>query len=388
MDPRTDRAIRIFRERFGGEPEAVAFAPGRLEILGNHTDYNEGLILLCAVEQGIAAAGRARADGKVRIHSEALGQTAEFDAGLPYPEGQPSFGRYCYGVLRALKRRGVPASGFDAALASDLAPESGLSSSAALMAACARLILALRPFDIPDLDLARACQEAENLHAGVPCGILDPVGSLFGADGMLLRLDARTLEITRIPWPAGLSLAILDGGVPRALGDGRFARRRLECEEAARRLSEALRRHIPALRDVTTEDVERADRALPEPLGRRARHITGENERVEAAGSALAKGDAAAFGRLLTESHESSRRLFENSHPILDDLVRIACGIPGVLGARLSGGGFGGMALAVARTEAMPELRARLPEAFRAIHGRPAAILETRPAGGAWGRRV
>lgn len=383
-DGRVRRAIGIFRARFAAEPEAWSLAPGRLEVLGNHTDYNDGLVLLAAVERGIAAAGRKRQDGEVRIFSEAHCELAVFPAAGPYPKGQPRFGVYPSGVVYEIRNRGAPIGGFEAVLVSDLPEGAGLSSSAALECATALLALALYPHRLDRIEIAKACRDAENRHAGVPCGILDQIGSLFGKRDQILRLDARSLEVKYLKLPRrDLLFAVCDSGVRRELADGRFAERRRECAEAFRLLEPRLERPVRSLRDVTASDLDRYGGRLPEPLGRRARHVVSECARVEQASLALVRGDLDALKRALFESHESSRTLFENSHPALDDLVAAAMGAPGVFGSRLTGGGFGGATMAILEEGARPAFEDRVSAAFRERHGRTPGIDATRAGDGA-----
>jgi len=318
--------------------ETQAFAPGRVELLGNHTDYNGGVVLSAAIQMGIRVAGRRRDDNKIVISSEGLdGEvTADLGDGL---QATGQWADYPLGVVAMLREAGAPVGGFEGRYVADLPPGAGLSSSAALEVATAVFATRLYPFQISPLDLAKVCRRAENEFVGVSCGLLDQVSSIFGKRDHVVFLDCRAESVESVPFPDSLGLLIIHSGVKHALTGGEYNERRDQCFEAARRMG------VEALRDVSSEQL--ASAGLPPLVERRAAHITGENERVFAALGALRAGDGETFGRLMTASHRSSMHNFQNSTAELDALVDIAIRQPGCHGARLTGGGFGGAIVAL-----------------------------------------
>jgi galactokinase len=319
-------------------PTFHAFAPGRVELLGNHTDYNAGVVLSAAIQMGIRAEGSVRDDRRITLGSEGIeGEaTAELAGGLK-PRG--AWDDYPLGVVEMLRQAGAPVGGFDARFTADLPLGAGLSSSAALEVATAVLVTRMFPFAVSPLDLAKICRRAENEFVGVSCGLLDQVSSIFGRRDHVVFLDCRAESVEPVPLPSSLGLLIVHSGVKHALTGGEYNERRDQCFEAARRMG------VSALRDVTSGQLAAAD--LPALVKRRAAHITGENERVFLALDALRAGDGDRFGKLMTASHRSSMENFENSTPELDALVGIATRQPGCHGARLTGGGFGGAIVAL-----------------------------------------
>ncbi|HET7227545.1 MAG TPA: galactokinase [Chthoniobacterales bacterium] len=313
---------------------ASAHAPGRVELLGNHTDYNEGVVLGAAIDRGINVAGSRRDDGMIQIHSRDFGRV-EIPLFELRPRREDRWANYALGVVRELIDLGAPVTGFDAEITGDVPIGAGLSSSAAFELATALFLLKLFPREVAPLEIAKACQRAEHRYVGVQSGLLDQVIALFGQAKHAVFFDCRSEEILRVPFPSGLALIVAESGKERALASGEYNLRREETHAAARALG------VPALRDVTSADLDRRS-DLPDLIRRRAAHVVGENERVWRAVKLLEAGDGIGFGRLMNESHESSRQNFDNSTPELDLLVSIAEKLPGVLGARLTGAGFGG----------------------------------------------
>jgi galactokinase len=317
---------------------ATAFAPGRVEILGNHTDYNAGVVLSAALQLGITASGEKLPGGRVELSSGGMQGTGVFDrtAGLRR-SGQ--WTDYPLGVAEMLARAGAEPGGFSARFESTLPTGAGLSSSAALEVATALLLSKLYPFSLAPMDLAKLCRRAENEFVGVNCGLLDQASSVFGRKDHLVFLDCRSEEVKNIPLPPHLALLVVNSGVKHALVGGEYNERREQCFEAARHMG------VEALRDATLRELEAAP--MPDLAKRRARHVVGENERVFEAIAALEKGDGGLMGALMSASHRSSMGNFENSTPELDLLVRLATEQKGCLGARLTGGGFGGAIVAL-----------------------------------------
>ena len=339
-----------------------SFAPGRVELLGNHTDYNSGVVLSGALDLGLSAKGKRRDDGKVVLRTAGFPDEAKLELEALKPGDRWS--DYPAGVAKVFKDAGYPVEGFEAEFTSTLPTGAGLSSSAAIEVSTAVLLKELFGFEVERLELAKLCRKAENEFVGVNCGLLDQVSSVFGRKGQAIYLDCRSETVSNVAFPAGVALLIIHSGVAHALTGGEYNERREQCFEAAKRLG------VPALRDTTSTELEAAD--LPELVKRRARHIVGENERVFAAVEHLKAGEVAEFGALMTASHKSSIENFENSTPELDALVRLATVQPGVYGARLTGGGFGGAIVALVREEALDEAAQAIVEGYKKETGHTA----------------
>jgi len=310
-----------------------AFAPGRIELLGNHTDYNGGIVLSTAIPMGVTARGRGRTDGKILLASEGMDGLVEADcAGTLKPRG--GWGDYPLGAVAMLLQAGYPLAGFEAHFSSTLPVGAGLSSSAALEVATAVLLRKLFPFEISPMDLAKICRRAENEFVGVSCGLLDQVSSIFGKKDHAVYLDCRAETVQAIPFPPHLGLLVVHSGVGHALTGGEYNERRDACFEVAKRLG------VPALRDVDSARLAAA--GLPDLLRRRAMHVVGENERVTEALACLRSGHGEELGRLMTTSHHSSMDNFENSTPELDILVSLATQLKGCYGCPAHRRGSGG----------------------------------------------
>jgi galactokinase len=325
---------------------ASSFAPGRVELLGNHTDYNGGVVLSAAIDLGISARGSQRSDGRIVLTSEGIAGVVAAD--IEKLAADDSWADYPLGVAKIIKDEGYPIAGFDADFSSNLPLGAGLSSSAAIEVCTAVLLTRLFKFEVPPLDLARLCRRAENEFVGVSCGLLDQVSSIFGKKEHAIFLDCRAETVSNVPFAPGVGLLIVHSGVKHALSGGEYNERRDQCFEAARILG------VAALRDVTSAQLSSAD--MPKVVKRRAAHIVGENERVFEAVEHLKHHDPFAFGKLMFASHRSSIENFENSTPELDALVEICGAQEGVFGARLTGGGFGGAVVALVRMEAIEEI--------------------------------
>ena len=361
------RAREAYVERFGGEPEVVASAPGRVNLIGEHTDYNGGFVLPCAIDRRIAvAAGR---DGEEELFS------ADFDEARPLGGEDDSWAKYPRGVAWALGEAGHEAGGFRAALAGDVPRASGLSSSAAIEAATALALDGLFGLGLDKKTLARVCQRAENAYVGVASGIMDQYASLLCEAGSALLIDCRSLEAEPVPLDlegAGLALVVCDTRVKRGLADTGYNDRRAACERAAETLG------VEALRDATEGDL---DRLSGEEL-RRARHVVTENARVIRAAEALRHKDFELFGHLMYASHGSMRDDYEISTPELDAFVETAreSGAPG---ARLTGAGFGGCAIALMPSGNIGMLAEACREAFAERGFEAPEFYEFLPAAGA-----
>lgn len=357
----------------------TAFAPGRVELLGNHTDYNSGWVLSAAINMGITARGERATDGKIRLQSQGSAGWVEVDAEEPITPraGSEAWANYPLGVVRELRLAGHEVGAFSAAFASDLPSGAGLSSSAALEVATATLLSKMFGFHMEPMDLARLCRRAENQFVGVNCGLLDQASSVFGRHASVIFLDFRSETVELIPFPQDLSLLISHSNVKHALVGGEYNERREQCMEAARLLG------VPALRDANLDLLTSAKDRMPEVVYRRAMHVVGENTRVLEAVAALRAAHADRFGQLMFESHESSRANFENSTPELDALVDAAHRAPGVKGARLTGGGFGGAIVSLVDSASAALAGESIATAYRSATGIECRNLVCMPSDGA-----
>ena len=353
----------------------VAFAPGRVEILGNHTDYNQGVVLSAAIDRGVTAAIQRLRQPQIEVSSQTNQRTAIEDLAELSPSIEEPWANYCFGVIRELMAVGLPGRGLRIEIASDLPLGAGLSSSAALEVATAYATIDLANWSLDPMKIAQLCQKAENEFVGVKCGLLDQASSVFGEDNRAILLDFRSITAETYQLPAGISLLLLDSGIPHALTGGEYNERREQCQAAAAALK------VPALRDASTPQVLNSD--LDPLIKRRALHITGENERVFAGRQALLAGDVNAFGQLMFVSHESSRYNFENSTPHLDALVEIAQSTDGVIGSRLTGGGFGGSTVSLIRSELAQEIIDSMQKKYSSATGAQCRAILTRPSQGA-----
>ena len=351
-----------------------AHAPGRVELLGNHTDYNEGVVLGAAINRLVRVSG-AKSHASIRVTSAGFGAIEVHPARLR-PLREAGWANYILGVAHELRRLNVPIDGFTAHISGDLPIGAGLSSSAALELATALFLLKLFAFDLPPLEIAKACQRAEHHYVGVKSGLLDQVISLFARAQHAVFFDCRSEEIRTVPFPASLALIVADSGKKRELASGDYNLRRTETQAAARAFG------VRALRDLTSAQIyARLD--IPELLRRRALHIVEENERVWRAVEFLEAEDGRGFGKLMNASHESSRRNFENSTPELDLLTSIAQRLPGVLGARLTGAGFGGATVTLCERTAADAVALQLASDYTAQTGTNAKVFVCKTADGA-----
>ena len=331
-----------FRAHFGCEPTIVAYAPGRVEVLGNHTDYNEGLVLSAAINYGTFFA-IAPVDGPLcRLVAGDLMHEVAFQVDSPKPVTEDTWANYCLGVHAGLLEKTSLAQGYLGMFLGDIPQGSGLSSSAALETTTALALAARYGIELGKLEAAKIGQKAEHTFAGVKCGLLDQISSLYGKEDMLVKTDFRSLEVENVPLSPDAVLLVCNSNAKHALVDGAYNERRADCEAAAAYFKGVLGHPVTALRDVSLAEWRQFKSGLPERVANRAAHPVGEDERVLAGAKLLESGDLVGFGKLMFESHESSRALFENSCEELDILVELAHETDGVFGARLSGGGFGG----------------------------------------------
>ncbi len=313
----------------------IAHAPGRVELLGNHTDYNQGVVLSAAIDRGVTVQGAALKEPRIELRSLTLEKKVEVPL-EDFGKQAESWANYPLGVVHVLAQRGYKLGGFTMEAASDVPMGAGLSSSAAFEVATATFLRKLFRLEIEPMQIARLCRQAENEFVGVGCGLLDQVSSVFGKSDSAIFLDCRDETVELVPFPAGLALLVTGTEVPHALHGSEYNERRECCFSAAKKLG------VPALRDVTSGELDQRRGELSDAEYRRAAHIVGEIERVNQGVEFLRTSNAHGFGELMFASHESSRTNFENSTPQLDALVAIARAEEGVYGSRLTGGGFGG----------------------------------------------
>jgi galactokinase len=364
---RTDQPMNDFQSLFGRAPAVTAEAPGRVNLIGEHTDYNGGFVLPSPIPQRSRVELAPRSDEVVRVWSANAGaEVVEYRLGAETP------GRdwldYAQGVTRVLRAEGFALRGFDARIVSDVPLGSGLSSSAALDVSLMRALRSAFRLDLDDLRIALLGQRVENQFVGAQVGIMDPMASSLGEEGSALFIDTRSLAYERIPLPPGAELVVVNSGVAHQHAAGDYNTRRAECERACALLG------VRQLRDLSVADLSRVN-ALPEPLNRRARHVVTENERVLATVAAMRAGDLPRIGRLFFASHESQRDDYQVSIPEIDLLVELARGDADVYGARLTGGGFGGSVVMLVRSGAGSGVAQRIARAYAERSGRQPTVL-------------
>ncbi len=376
---RTDRALaRSFARRFAREPQGLAKAPGRVNLIGEHTDYNEGFVLPVAIDRTVIVAFAARSDGQVRVYSLGFDKENSFSLDdIERLEGDV-WSNYVRGVAAVLQKAGYGLTGVDMAIQGDVPIGAGLASSAALEVAVLGAFQHAAELAIDPRDQALLAQRAENEFVGVGCGVMDQMAAVMGRRDHALLIDCRSLETEAVPLNLaahGLNIVVAHTGVRRALSDSAYNQRRQECSRAAQVLAHVVgARPVRALRDVTSKDLAAHEGSLPDPLARRARHVVGENERVLETVEALRRGDLTTIGRLLYASHQSLAGDYEVSSPELDLMVQLACGVEGVVGARMTGAGFGGCTVNLVRQEAVDSFREQVIETYRSRTGLPAEM--------------
>jgi len=337
-DPAVLRSMHL--TRFKAEP-AIFAAPGRVNLIGEHTDYAEGFVMPAAIDFATLAAVSPRSDGRIAIYSENFGKERAFETGALPLAAAGHWSDYPLGVLAVLTGEGLTVPGFNLSLWGDVPLGAGLSSSASVEVATALAVLSLLGVTYSGPVLARLCQRAENEFVGASSGIMDQFISVNGAENRALLLDCRDLSYKLVPLPHDTALVIANTMVKHAVAGGEYTTRRAEVEEACA----VIARHRPEvhfLRDATVEDLERWGAEMPPNALKRARHVITENQRTVAAAEALLRGDLAETGRLMAAAHWSYSRDFEASCPEADAMVELAQDLPGLIGARLTGGGFGG----------------------------------------------
>jgi galactokinase len=357
-----------FEQLFGSAPVVRASAPGRVNLIGEHTDYNGGFVLPTVIPQRTTVELATRKGGAVRAVSLDVGKTAPFEYIVGTEARRGRWTDYLQGITWVLAKAGFAVGGADIRIESTVPLGSGLSSSAALEIALLRAFREAFMLPIEDVQMALFAKQAENEFVGAPVGVMDQMACTLVSDGEALFLDTRSLDWAIVPMPASVELIVLNSGVAHNHAKGDYRTRRAECESAARRLG------VAALRDLDLPDLPRI-MELPEPLGRRARHVVTEDARVLAAVRALREGDAETLGALFHASHESMRDDYEVSVPEVDVIVALARALPDVYGARLTGGGFGGSVVMLARPGTSRDVARRVATDYSAKTGRTGTVL-------------
>ena len=372
-----------FQKIYGRPPRWIAAAPGRVNVIGEHTDYNDGFVLPMAIEFYSVMAADRPADGRevITLRSTLEVEVATIDLSQPVVPGAPKWGNYPRGVVAGFQARGFKPGGLDVLLHSTVPLGSGLSSSAALEVCTATLLEAVTGTTLDPVEKALLCQKAEHDFAGVPCGIMDQFISALGREGHLLLLDCRTRKTEIVPLQdPSVALLIINTNVKHELSGGEYAERRAQCEEATRNLS------VESLRDVTAGQLEAGKSKMRELVYRRARHVIGEISRTVRAAGSVRQSDWPAVGQLMYASHVALRDDYEVSCPELDAIVAISEAIGeqgGVYGCRMTGGGFGGCCVALVKTSKLEDISKKIAADYKAKTGIAATIFASRPAAGA-----
>ncbi|HEV2834891.1 MAG TPA: galactokinase [Pyrinomonadaceae bacterium] len=357
-------------------------APGRVNLIGEHTDYNDGFVMPAAIDRSVFVRVWPREDRKLEIRSENFNDVVEFDLDQKYPAPRRHWSDYVIGVAVVLERAGYRLSGAFLHIRGEVPLGAGLSSSAAVEVATACALAAVSHHTIDGRELALLCQKAESEFVGAHVGIMDQFVALFGEAQRALLLDCRSLEFSLLPLPDTVNLVICNTMVKHALASSAYNERRAQCEEGVRILAKSLP-HIKALRDVTIEELELYKRDLPDMVYRRCRHVVTENARVLAAAEALEQHDLRQFGRLMGESHRSLRDDYEVSSKELDVMVELANKVDGVYGARMTGGGFGGCTVNLVAVEKVEEFKRIVSQEYEQVMRRKPEIYICQASNGA-----
>ncbi|HSU55283.1 MAG TPA: galactokinase [Candidatus Dormibacteraeota bacterium] len=379
LESMAERSVELFTKCTGKSPRWIVAAPGRVNLIGEHTDYNDGFVLPMALERYTLMAGDRNSDQQVTLHSMTTGESATFPIRTRVQKGEPKWSNYVRGVIAGFQARKRKVAGFDAVIESSVPFGGGLSSSAALEVAAATLLEEMTGERLPPLDKALLCQKAEHDFPGVPCGIMDQFTSILAQADHAILLDCRSRTTEPVPMcdPA-ITVLLINTNVRHALANGEYAQRRAQCETAARSMG------VPALRDASNKDLTKAK--LEPIIARRARHVITENERTCEMAQALRAADWEGVSQLMYASHASLRDDYQVSCRELDAVVEIAQAIGeknGMIGCRMTGGGFGGCAVSLVKTEAVASITKQMDERYEKRTGIQATIFSSRPAAGA-----
>ena len=381
-----DELVAKFEKMYGEKPQVVAYAPGRIEVLGNHTDYNEGYVFSAAIDKGTFFAASPTADTSCELTAGDFMETVKFDIGAVAPSKETmTWQNYVTGTFNWLFD-GKPAEakhGWRGMMLGNIPLGAGLSSSAALEMCTALALSKIYGIEKDKTTLAKIGQKAEHTFAGCPCGLLDQASSMYGKAGALVKSDFRYNTFETVDLGPSVAFMMVKSNAKHALVDGAYASRRAACEDAAKYFAGVLRKPVTHLRDVTMAEWVLYRGGLSETTARRAVHPIGEDERVLQGAALLEKGDLKGFGALMYDSHESSRHWFENSCEELDTIVDAAKAIPEVYGARLSGGGFGGSCCLLVDPTAADRIAEHIKREYKARHGDEPSVSLIKPSDGA-----
>jgi galactokinase len=385
-NPRIEALIDSFRKTFGEAPALVARAPGRVNIIGEHTDYNEGFVLPIAIDKDILIAGSPAAGSQVEVYSCDYRERDAFALSQIKRIDKQCWSNYVRGTLNALQVAGHTLHGFKACISGNVPQGAGLSSSAAIEVAVAKFAVHLNRLSIEPKQIALLAQRAEHEFAGVNCGIMDQFVSVLAKPDCALMIDCRSLQSRDVPLrlsPHRLSIVVTNSGVTRGLVESAYNSRREECAHGVSLISEILSKPLAGLRDVSVNDFQRTQSQLPTGVAKRCRHVINENERVLMAESALKSDNFAELGRLMDQSHDSLRDDFQVSCREVDMLVELTRRHPGVLGARMTGAGFGGCTVAIMNAGAIDSFKTEVLPRYADETKRKPEMYVCAPSGGA-----
>ena len=371
-----------FRKIFGAEPIVTAQAPGRVNLIGEHTDYNSGYVLPAAIDRAVTFAGRRRSGRTVRLHSIDYNQQVEFNLDSIERDAAHLWSNYFRGVSWFLESNGQALPGAEVVFAGDVPREAGLSSSAAVEVGAVAFWQKLADLKLDPVAAVRLARRAENDFVGVPCGVMDQFASALAREGQAFFLDCRDLSYRHVPLDGDVKMVVCNSGVKRAVAQSEYDVRARQCRQAVAQLGTA-GLAVKSLRDVDLDDLEVSAGALGELLLRRARHVVSENERVLEAVQALEGGDLDRFGELMNASHESLRDDYEVSSRELDTLVELAWKQPGVFGARMTGAGFGGCTVNLVRADAAEDFGGAVRSGYKQALNLEAEVYVFRASNGA-----
>ena len=380
MIAEASRLKEAFRELYGRDAQ-VYRAPGRVNLIGEHTDYNDGFVMPVAIDRYVWAAIAPRADRKIVVHSSNFGRMVEFDLDERNPQAKGHWSDYPRGVAFVLMQAGYPLRGTDMLIRGDLPIGAGLSSSAAIEVATGYALLDQAGVSIDRIELAKICQRAENEFVGMRCGLMDQFIACFGQLNSSLMLDCRSLEYKLLPLNLDVSLVIGNTMVKHELAASEYNTRRAECEEGVK-ITNRSRPDVRALRDVTTVELADLRDEIPDPTYKRCRHVVTENDRVVEGATALESGNPKRFGELMYESHQSLRDDYEVSCMELDLMVALAREQDGVFGARMTGGGFGGCTINLVRTEVVDSFKQTIEMGYAKATGIRPEVYVLKPVNG------
>jgi len=372
--------LKTFEKTYKRPPACIVAAPGRVNIIGEHVDYNDGLVLPAAIDRWISAAVSPRDDTQIIIYDVGLGNRVVFQINTIAPQNDRNWINYVQGIIAGFIQRGYPIRGFEMAFSSNIPIGAGLSSSAALEATIALAVCYLQNISIPRLELAKLCQQAEHNYAGVPCGLMDQAAVLLSRENQLLMLDCQSNSVGFCPWDnPDWKIMIINSGVAHELASGEYRERRMCCHQAAQILG------IPSLRQIEPMALERELRnpRLTDDMKRCIRHVVTENVRTREVMTALSNGYFTRVGQLLQAGHESLRADYRVSCEELDFIAQTVNALDGVAGCRMTGGGFGGSAVAVVQTNAAEKVQREIETAYRIKFARRLGIFLTGPVSAA-----